>query len=181
MQAACAASLRTSLLPLATQPGAEAAHRSQTTCRLCPAPPARRGNLVAAAPGSRCRRHYRHSPPAPAASGSSDAGGAEPGEDHTAAALEKLAALADLNQLQTALNTAVAAEDWALAAKLRDLLRLLTGAEEGGNRKLASDWKGLGVLPWLADRAENLGFAFPTGARHAANGRGAGVGAVRAA
>jgi hypothetical protein len=76
--------------------------------------------------------------------------------------VEKLAALADLNQLQTALNTAISAEDWALAAKLRDLLRLLGGAEGQGGAKLAADWQGLGILPWLAERAENLGFSFPT-------------------
>lgn len=83
-----------------------------------------------------------------------------------AGSLEKLAELADLNQLQTALNTAIAAEDWSLAAKLRDLLRLLTGAGGGGEGKpqaLPSDWHGLGITGWLADRAERLGFNFPTG------------------
>ncbi|KAL4447639.1 hypothetical protein ABPG75_004858 [Micractinium tetrahymenae] len=81
------------------------------------------------------------------------------GGEQPDAALEKLASLADLNQLQTALNRAIAAEDWGLAAKLRDLLRLLAGPAE--NRQ-AADWRGLGILDWLADRAENLGFTFPT-------------------
>ncbi|KAI3429427.1 hypothetical protein D9Q98_005521 [Chlorella vulgaris] len=65
---------------------------------------------------------------------------------------------ADLNQLQTALNTAIAAEDWQAAAKLRDQLRQVVGSEG----QTAADWKALGVLDWLADRAESLGFSFPT-------------------
>jgi hypothetical protein len=73
--------------------------------------------------------------------------------------VEHLAELADLNQLQTALNTAIAAENWELAAKLRDLLHTLTGADG----RQAADWKRLGILGWLADRAESLGFNFPTG------------------
>jgi hypothetical protein len=66
---------------------------------------------------------------------------------------------ADLNQLQTALNAAIAAEDWQAAAKLRDQLRQVVGSEG----QTAADWKALGVLDWLADRAESLGFSFPTG------------------
>ena len=100
-----------------------------------------------------------------AGSGASGAGGGASSEG-AGSLEEKLAALADLNQLQTALNRAIASEEWDLAAKIRDLLRLLTsdasGSGGGGGR--AADWRGLGVLGWLADRAENLGFTLPTGA-----------------
>lgn len=171
MQAVSGAGLRTCLPPLATQPGPEAGRRCVAKLRLCPARPTRRSDwaAAAAAPGGRRnhRRAYRRPLPAVAASsgepGSPDYGGTE--DERVAAAVEKLAELGDLNKLQTALNTAISAEDWALAAKLRDLLRMLTGAEGQGGAKLAADWKGLGILPWLAERAENLGFSFPTGAR----------------
>ena len=74
--------------------------------------------------------------------------------------MERLAEMADLNQLQTALNTAIAADNFELAARIRDLLGLLTGAPGGG---LAADWRALGILSWLSDRAESLGFPRPTG------------------
>ena len=79
--------------------------------------------------------------------------------------LDRLAQLADLNQLQTALNTAIAADNFETAAKIRDVLRMLTGGEGGGGGGAAAlaDWKALGILGWLADRAENLGYNFPTG------------------
>lgn len=65
----------------------------------------------------------------------------------------------DLNQLQTALNTAIAAENYSLAGKIRDVLALVVGKEgqPGG------DWRRLGILDWLADRAEDLGYRLPTG------------------
>lgn len=97
-------------------------------------------------------------------SGSSGSGSSGSGAGKDAASLEeKLAALADLNQLQTALNTAIVSEDWALAAKIRDVLRLLTSDGTGAPARPA-DWHGLGVSGWLAERAENLGYTFPTGA-----------------
>lgn len=64
----------------------------------------------------------------------------------------------DSNQLQTALNVAIASEDYALAAVLRDALTRLMGE----NPKPA-DWQQMGVLDWLAERAERLGFRYPTG------------------
>lgn len=170
MQAVAGAGLRTCLLPLATQPGAEAGRRCTAHISFCPARSIRRSDLaVAAAAPAGCRRNHRRPyrrplPAAAASSGEAGSSGHNSNEDErVAAAVKKLAELADLNQLQTALNTAIAAEDWAMAAKLRDLLRLMTGCEGQGGAKLAADWKGLGVLPWLAERAENLGYSFPTG------------------
>ena len=46
---------------------------------------------------------------------------------------------ADTNQLQTALNQAIAAEDYALASKLRDQLQKLVGSNG------TADWRQLGV------------------------------------
>ena len=63
----------------------------------------------------------------------------------------------DSNQLQTALNTAIAGEDWKQAAKLRDALH----AQTGGASQL--DWRQYGLPEWLADRADRLGYRFPTG------------------
>lgn len=164
-----AVGLRTCLPPVATQPGAEAGKPCTAHIRCCLVRPKRRSDLAAAAAAAPThRRPYRRTLLAAAAASGGDAGGPGHGstdDERVAAAAEKLAALADLNQLQTALNTAISAEDWALAAKLRDVLRLLTGAEGQGGSKLASDWKGLGILPWLAERAENLGYTFPTGGR----------------
>ena len=65
----------------------------------------------------------------------------------------------DINQLTTALNNAIAAEDYALAAQLRDQLR----AASGDGAEAAADWYRLGILDWLADRAERVGYRFPTG------------------
>lgn len=63
----------------------------------------------------------------------------------------------DTNQLQTALNQAIAAEDYALASKLRDQLQKLVG------RSGTADWRQLGVPEWLADRVERMGYKFATG------------------
>ena len=82
----------------------------------------------------------------------------------------------DLNELQTALNRAIAAEDYAQASRVRDALRLLlhedgdAAGEAGGG-----DWRSLGVLPWLAERAESLGFRLPSGTT-SESGRGAWLG-----
>lgn len=65
----------------------------------------------------------------------------------------------DLNQLQTALNVAIAAEDYELASAIRDALQRVAGEAP------PADWGSLGVLPWLAERAEYLGFRLPTGAK----------------
>ena len=69
----------------------------------------------------------------------------------------------DLNQLQTALNTAIAGDNFELAAKIRDVLQLVAGGGDAA-AATAADWRRLGVLDWLADRAEHLGFRLPTGA-----------------
>ncbi len=66
----------------------------------------------------------------------------------------------DLNQLHTALHAAIAAENYALAAQLRDLLNMALG---GDVNEHPADWQRLGVLDWLADRAEDLGYKIPTG------------------
>lgn len=63
----------------------------------------------------------------------------------------------DDNQLQTALNNAIAAEQYSLAASLRDKLRS-TGKGHG-----RLDWRALGMPDWLAERAEQMGFKYPTG------------------
>lgn len=69
--------------------------------------------------------------------------------------------LQDQNQLQTALNTAIASEDYARASRLRDRLKSLLG--DSGKSGLPADWQALGILEWLANRAERLGYRFPTG------------------
>jgi hypothetical protein len=65
----------------------------------------------------------------------------------------------DLNQLQTALRLAIEAENYALAAKIRDVLAMVLGPEF----KSTADWHRLGILDWLADRATDLGYRLPTG------------------
>lgn len=65
---------------------------------------------------------------------------------------------ADTNQLQTALNRAIAAEDYALASQVRDKLQAVVGSNTG-----TADWRQLGVPEWLADRVERMGFKFATG------------------
>ncbi len=66
----------------------------------------------------------------------------------------------DLNQLQTALSTAVAAEDYERAAEIKSALQAAAG--QAGYEP--ADWYKLGVPDWLADRAERMGFKVPTGA-----------------
>ncbi|KAL4428688.1 hypothetical protein ABPG77_009794 [Micractinium sp. CCAP 211/92] len=169
------ASLATSFLPA----GRQAAGSSRAICSSVLAPTQSRQHPAAPHQQQGCRPPPRALPtqnrqqPRPrravrvhaAADGSNPQ--QQPGSDEQPdAVLEKLAALADLNQLQTALNRAISAEEWELAAKIRDLLRLLVGTADGGDGSsgyaLSADWRALGILGWLADRAENLGFAFPT-------------------
>lgn len=64
---------------------------------------------------------------------------------------------ADTNQLQTALNRAIAAEDYTLAGHVRDQLQHVVGGDTG-----TADWRQLGVLDWLADRVERMGFKYAT-------------------
>ena len=65
----------------------------------------------------------------------------------------------DTNRLTTALNTAIAAEDYGLAAQIRDRLAELTGNDS----EVSADWIKLGIPEWLAERAERIGYRFPTG------------------
>jgi superfamily II DNA/RNA helicase len=69
----------------------------------------------------------------------------------------------DLNQLHTALDRAIAAENYPLAAKIRDVLRILVDEDANtDNSVLPNDWKRLGILEWLADRVEDMGYRVPT-------------------
>ena len=54
----------------------------------------------------------------------------------------------------------VSLADAPVAPRLRDRLRALLGDWAG-----PTDWFGLGLPKWLAERAERLGFRFPTEAR----------------
>ena len=139
---------------LALQPCSQAACLRSQCCSAWRAPASFRWQQRRLAPG---RRHCRPLLAAAADGQPDDAPNSQP--PSSSDSLEQLAELADLNRLQTALNTAIAAEDWQLAAGIRDLLRSLTGADG----KLAADWQGLGIRDWLADRAESLGFTFPAG------------------
>ncbi len=65
----------------------------------------------------------------------------------------------DTNRLTTALNIAIAAEDYQLAAHIRDRLAELTGSDS----EVTADWTKLGIPEWLAERAERIGYRFPTG------------------
>ena len=67
----------------------------------------------------------------------------------------------DTNRLTTALNVAIAAEDYRLAATIRDRLTELTGNDS----EASADWTKLGIPEWLAERAERIGYRFPTGVR----------------
>lgn len=115
--------------------------------RRQPAPLASRGHLNsgAALPPRLASLGGARGPPPPAAA---DSDGPSP--------LDAL----DLNQLHTALNNAIAAENYAAAATIRDLLTLALGPEAAATP--AGDWRRLGVLDWLADRAEDMGYRLPT-------------------
>lgn len=63
----------------------------------------------------------------------------------------------DSNQLQTALNTAIKAEDYAQAARISNRLKELQGADANA----ILDWRSFGCPDWLAERAEQMGFRFP--------------------
>jgi hypothetical protein len=67
---------------------------------------------------------------------------------------------ADINQIETQLRIAVAAEDYALAGALKAQLQAISGTERA---PLSScSWASLGLPEWLVDRTERLGFPFPT-------------------
>ena len=67
----------------------------------------------------------------------------------------------DLNRLQTALNSAIEAEDYAGAAQYRDLIKSKIGSGDAGATASMGGWEALQVPEWLADRAERLGFRLP--------------------
>ena len=67
----------------------------------------------------------------------------------------------DLNRLQTALISAIEAEDYSAAAKYRDLLTKATKKSGGAGAGRSQSWAALQVPEWLADRAERLGFRVP--------------------
>jgi hypothetical protein len=71
----------------------------------------------------------------------------------------------DTNQLQTALSMAIEAEDYDTAAVVRDVLQAAMAAKAASSEPGAKvlDWRALGLPDWLADRAERLGFRYPTG------------------
>lgn len=61
----------------------------------------------------------------------------------------------DINHLQTLLNRAVAADMFEEACFIRDRIQALTESN-------TSSWVQLGVLGWLVERADDLGFSIPT-------------------
>lgn len=65
---------------------------------------------------------------------------------------------ADLNQLTTRLNQAVAAEDYRLASRIK--ARLAEVAGPAAQPPLS--WQAMGLPDWLIDRAERLGYRLPT-------------------
>jgi superfamily II DNA/RNA helicase len=74
----------------------------------------------------------------------------------------------DENVLTTALSRAIAVEDYELAGKLSARLKKLQGiGDELGAEIL--DWRALGMAEWLCDRAENLGFRYPTAVQRRAS------------
>lgn len=70
----------------------------------------------------------------------------------------------DPNQLQTALNNAIASENYDLAAKIRDVLALAISADgdSGTGTAPSGDWRRLGIIDWIADRVEDIGYILPT-------------------
>jgi hypothetical protein len=117
--------------------------RFQKTARHLPRPPGQRLGRTASA----------------AASPDDDAAGPGP---QSAAGDDSIPEV-DFNQLQTALNAAIAAENYVLAAKIRDVLTVAAVFDGGVTAAAApADWAGLGVIDWLADRAESMGFRLPT-------------------
>ncbi|GLI69730.1 hypothetical protein VaNZ11_014406, partial [Volvox africanus] len=75
------------------------------------------------------------------------------------ALVANLSAIDDTNALQTALAAAIQSEDFELAAAVRDQLRRVAG---GGAAAGRIDWAATGMPSWLADRAQRLGYRFPT-------------------
>lgn len=68
----------------------------------------------------------------------------------------------DLNQLHTALKKAVDAEDYTAAASLRDAIQSVLSKLPGASSDGPGDWSQLGILDWLVDRVQHLGYGIPT-------------------
>ena len=66
----------------------------------------------------------------------------------------------DENLLTTALNKAIFEEDYALAQRASEKLKRLQGITDPREQLL--DWRSLGMANWIASRAEDLGFRYPT-------------------
>ena len=114
-------------------------------------------------------RLYRAQPEEDAAAADSAGDGGKPLQEqagafsygHIADNLERM----DANQLQTALATAIAAEDYALAAAVRDRFTALMASDAAGgsSKQRMLDWQACGLPEWIADRAARLSLRFPTG------------------
>ena len=66
----------------------------------------------------------------------------------------------DENILTTALNKAIFEEDYGLAQRVSEKLRRVQGMTDPREQLL--DWRSLGMANWIASRAEDLGFRYPT-------------------
>ena len=66
----------------------------------------------------------------------------------------------DENVLTTVLNRAIFEENYALAGKASAKLKAIQGITDPKEQLL--DWRALGVANWIATRAEDLGFRYPT-------------------
>ena len=71
----------------------------------------------------------------------------------------------DENALFTELNLALQSEDYGRAARIRDALRR---ASPPGEAPTLLDWHAYDIPAWLCERAEQLGWRYPTGAAQAA-------------
>jgi len=75
--------------------------------------------------------------------------------------VQTLLSSADENVLTTALSRAIAVEDFGLAAKLSARLKELQGVGDSPAAEIL-DWRAMGMAEWLCDRAESLGYRYPT-------------------
>ena len=95
-----------------------------------------------------------------------DEGGEEAGAgpsgagDSPAFSLADVEATEDENALTTMLNRAIFVEDYELAGKASEKLKALQGMTDAREQLL--DWRSLGLANWIASRAEDLGFRYPT-------------------
>ena len=85
----------------------------------------------------------------------------EDGMGLSEAEVTTLLSSADENVLTTALSRAIAVEDFGLAAKLSARLKEIQGVGDCAAAEIL-DWRAMGMAEWLCDRAESLGYRFPT-------------------